>query len=171
MSARILALVAATLATAVTPATSQQPLEPSAAKSVITTLAGRWSFQMFRRGREHPFGKGVREMQLMGDSLKLSWTERFEGSSETTAGFLGYDEPYESFYLVAVRSDRSTPLFLRGSATDNTIRFDPEQTAGSYGNVPGTYIVSELRILDADRFEWVAVNGDWWVAFERVSAL
>ena len=167
MRSRALAIAAIAVAVASGSATSQQRgIRPG---DVIPRLAGTWSFEMFVSGRDYPVGKGQREMRLLADSTKLSWTDEFEGSPAEGAGLLGYDERFTTFYYTSVQTYQSTPVFILGYSKDSTIVWNPARTAEIWDSEGlGTYIVSELHLIDADHFEWVAVNGAWRVEYTRV---
>ena len=171
MKAQAVAIAAIAATVAAGPAAGQEAAQSVRPKAVISQLAESWSFEMFFRGRDHPLRKGQREMRLLADSVKLSYTDEFDGSSITGAGFLGYDERFNAYYLMSVQTDHSTPMYLLGHGSGNTIRFDPERTAFDFGDLPVTYILSEIRITDSDHFEWVSINGEWRVEFARVVGL
>jgi len=168
MVTRALAIAVALIGAAAGPVTAQQAVQESRPQQVLAQLAGTWSFQMFVPGRDYPWTKGRREISLMEDSLKLSWSDDYEGTTVSGAGFLGYDERIQAYYLMGVRTRISTPMFLLGTASADTIRFDPNRTAGNYGNAPGTYQMSELWMVDRDRFVWMMNENGWWAEFTRV---
>jgi hypothetical protein len=169
MKPRALAITAIALAVASGSVAGQGPSQSVRPHDLIPRLAGTWSFEMFVRGRDYPFGKGQREMKLLADSTKLLWTDKYDGSPLTGAGLLGYDERFSAFYLMSVQTNQSTPAFILGYSKDSTIVWNPARTAEIWDDQGlGTYIVSELRLIDADHFEWVAVNGAWRVEYARV---
>lgn len=169
MRLRALCVAAVALAGVSGLAGAQDTTRPMRPGDMIPQLAGTWSFEMFVRGRDYPFAKGQREMRLVADSTKLLWTDEFDGTSTTGAGLLGYDERFAAFYLMSVQTDHSTPTFILGYRRDGTVVWDPARTSEIWDDQRlGTYIVSELRLIDADHFEWVAVNGAWRVEYARV---
>jgi hypothetical protein len=168
MFRQVVVIGVATMAAPVVQANAQQPVQDRRPQEVLAQLAGTWTFQMYVPGRAYPWAKGRREISLMADSLKLSWTDTYEGTPATGAGFLGYDERAQAYYLMGVRSGVSTPMFLLGAATADRIRFDPNRTAGSYGNAPGAYQLSELQMVDRTRFVWMMNENGWWADFTRV---
>jgi len=168
MFRQMLAIAIACTASAAGRAVAQQQVQERRPQELLAELAGSWSFQMFVPGRDYPWAKGRREITLMEDSLKLSWTDDYEGTPASGAGFLGYDERAHAYYLMGVRTHVPAPMFLLGSAMADTIRFDPNRTTGSYGNAPGTYQLSELQLVDRDRFVWMMNENGWRAEFTRV---
>jgi hypothetical protein len=169
MKRRALAIAAIATAIASSTAVSQEPTRSIRPGDFMPKLAGTWSFEMFARGRDYPYAKGQREMKFVADSTKLLCTEEFDGSPITNVAIMGYDERFTAFYLMSVHTDGSTPTFILGYSEDSTIVWNPARTSEIWDSQGlGTYIVSELHLIDANHFEWVADNGAWRVQYTRV---
>ena len=130
---------------------------PSAPRpqAVIAGLAGVWHFELFQPGRKNAVAAGQRRMRLLSDSTKLVWTESSETTSDTGTGILGYDSAKDLYYVLGAYTHAPHPMVLLGRADGaaHTILFD--QAAGNL-ETPGLLVQSELRIVDASHFEWVA---------------
>jgi hypothetical protein len=159
------------LALATAPAPAQVPTATSDAKTVMSRLAGTWQFALYQNGRNTPVSTGRREMHLLADSLKLAWTETFDGRVAGGSGFLGYDDGAGAFYLMGVQAGVRSPMFLVGHAGDGAIHFDPAASPAGLANRPGVYVASSVRMVDRDHFEWLAADGRWRVEFTRVAVL
>ena len=164
---RALTIAPIVLGVAVTPLLAQERPLDGPAPIVLSQLVGTWTFEMFVPGRDYPFAKGQREFRMMEDSLKLSWTDDYEGTSADGAGFLGYDSRHRAYYLMGVQSGQPTPLLLLGTAAGDTIHFNADEAIGPYRNPPGLYVSSELRMLGPDRFEWIMNGAGWRAEFTR----
>jgi hypothetical protein len=139
-----------------------------APRIALQQLAGTWSFAVYQSAGEAPVATGRREMRLLADSLKLAWTESYDGRPATSDGFLGYDERAGTYYLLGVQSGDPAPMFLVGRAEEGAIRFDPAKSPAGIGNRPGVFVASDVRVVDRAHFEWTAVDGRWRVEFTRV---
>jgi len=135
-------------------------------QELLLALAGAWRFEMYSRGSTRAVESGQREMRLLDDSVKLTWTEHFGDRSDVGTGILGYNATIDTFYLLGAYTHEPGPLVLsgRGDLSARVISF------GSTGEMvsPGTFVRSELRLIDADHFEWVASDGSWRAGFTRV---
>ena len=139
---------------------------PSEAEAVLLALVGRWHFDVYSQGRTVPAVSGEREMQLLDDSTKLAWTETFVGQSRVGSGTLGYNSATGAWYLLGVYTHEAYPVVLIGRRDPSThaLHFDPVEATGR----PGTFVSSELRLVDAEHFHWVASDGGWRVVFTRI---
>jgi len=124
------------------------------------------------------------KMRLLSDSTKLAWTETpvdrphrgtsVQGyrtaanvdQSHAGSGFLGYNAATDAWYVLGAYAHEPNPVVLVGRAdrSGRTLMFDPLEITSR----PGTYVSSELRLIDAEHFEWVASDGGWRAVFTRV---
>lgn len=134
----------------------------SGVKTVLTTLQGKWHFEVYSRGHTPPVASGQRDMRLLADSTKLAWTETetpleqphfgysFFGyftadnveQSPPGSGFLGYNANTGAWYVLGAYTHEPNPLVLMGRADSSgrTLIFDPLASTSQ----PGT-----LRLLKA----------------------
>lgn len=156
----------------------------SGVATVLIALEGKWHFDLYSRGDTLPVASGEREMRLLSDSTKLAWTETpvdrpHRGTSvlgyQTAAnvdqshagsGFLGYNAATDAWYVLGAYAHEPNPVVLVGRAdrSGRILMFDPLEITSP----PGTYVSSELRLVDAEHFEWVASDGGWRAVFTRV---
>jgi len=108
-------------------------------------------------------------MRLLSDSTKLVWTESFDTKSDTGTGILGYDSAKDVYYVLGAYTHEPHPMAQIGRAdgSGRAILFDP---ASGNLEIPGLFVASELRLVDATHFEWVASDGRWRVVFTRIGS-
>ena len=138
----------------------------SGVATLLIALEGKWHFDLYSRGDTLPIASGEREMRLLSDSTKLAWTETPVDRPHAGSGFLGYNAATDAWYVVGAYAHEPNPVVLVGR-TDRSGRilmFDPLEITSR----PGTYVSSELRLVDAEHFEWVASDGGWRAVFTRV---
>jgi hypothetical protein len=142
---------------------------PSTPQGVLGLLAGTWHFDLYSRGATGPVASGQREMRLWADSIKLTWTETFTGQSKTGTGILGYNAATGAYYVLGALEHQPNPMILIGGAdsSGHTVVFDVGSTDNRAAK-PAIYVSSELRLVDADHFEWVALDGSWRGVFNRI---
>jgi hypothetical protein len=164
---------------------SRAPLSsPDFVEAVMITLAGTWHFDLYLRDRTGPVASGQREMQLFGDSTKLAWTETVVGQgvgttsslgyftqpnldqSHVGSGFLGYNASTGDWYFLGAYTREPDPLVLIGrpDSSGRSLLFRPLEATSR----PGTFVSSELRLVDTGHFEWVASDGRWRAVFTRI---
>jgi hypothetical protein len=138
----------------------------SGVATVLIALEGKWHFDLYSRGDTLPIASGEREMRLLSDSTKLAWTETPVDQSHAGSGFLGYNAATDAWYVVGAYAHEPNPVVLVGRAdrSGRILMFDPLEITSR----PGTYVSSELRLVDAEHFEWVASDGGWRAVFTRV---
>jgi hypothetical protein len=168
---RTLALGAIVAAmTILRPSTSAHHAEQDAAataRHTLAAMAGSWSIAVYLKDSTHAVRSGHEAMTLLGDSLKVAWTDTYAGHADTSMGFLGYDRFAARYYQIGVTYHGNAPKYLLGKATGSGILFDPAESPGGVGNEPGTYIATVLRVVDANHFEWRSVDGRRRVTFTR----
>ena len=172
MKTRACYLVAAFLALAsplVAQAGQSDRSLPSTPQGLLGLLAGTWHFDLYAQGSTGPIASGQREMRLWADSMKLTWTETFVGQSKTGTGILGYNAATGAYYVLGALERQPSPMILIGRAdsSGHAVVFDAGSTEIRVAR-PGVYTTSELRLIDADRFEWVTLDGSWRGVFNRV---
>jgi hypothetical protein len=108
-------------------------------------------------------------MRLWGDSVKLTWTETLIGEPKTGTGILGYNTATGAYYVVGALERQPSPMILIGRAdrSGHTLVFDAGSTDIRVAK-PAIYAASELRLVDADHFEWVALDRSWRGVFNRI---
>lgn len=138
---------------------------PSTPEGLLGLLAGTWHFDVYSRGSPGAVVSGQREMRLWADSMKLAWTETFDGQPKTGTGILGYNAAMGAYYVLGALEHQPNPMVMVGRAdsSGHTVVFDAGQMARL-----GIYAPSELRLVDADHFEWVTVDGSWRGVFNRI---
>ncbi len=154
----------------------------SGVATVLIALEGKWHFDLYSRGDTLPIASGEREMRLLSDSTKLAWTETpvdrphrgtsVQGhrtaanvdQSHAGSGFLGYNAATDGWYVLGAYAHEPNPLVLVADRSGRTLMFDALEITSR----PGTYVSSELRLVDAEHFEWVASDGGWRAVFTRV---
>ncbi len=138
-------------------------------QAVIAELAGLWHFDLYTSSQTRPVTSGQRQMRLLSDSTKLVWTESFDTRSDTGTGILGYDSAKRVYYVLGAYTHEPHPMAQigRADASGHTILFDP--AAGNL-EIPGLLVASELRLVDAAHFEWVASDGRWRAVFTRIGS-
>ncbi len=143
------------------------PLSNGGVEALMITLAGKWRLDVYSDGHSVPVASGQREMRLLEDSTKLAWTETFVGQSRAGNGVLGYNAATGTWYVLGSYSHEPNPLVLIGRADleGRSLVFDPLKTISR----SGTFVSSELRLVDAEHFEWVASDGGWRIVFTRIS--
>jgi hypothetical protein len=139
---------------------------PSGVEAVLASLAGTWQFDLYSPGGTAPVASGQREMRLLRDSTKLAWTETFAGQADVGSGLLGYNSATGAYYILGAYTHKPDPLVLIGRAdsSGHTLRFDPLDVTSR----PGTLVSSEIRLVDAEHFEWAASDGSWRAVFTRI---
>ncbi len=142
---------------------------PRTPQELLGLLAGTWRFDVYSHGSTGPVASGQREMRLWGDSVKLTWTETFIGEPKTGTGILGYNTATGAYYVLGALERQPSPMILIGRAdsSGHTLVFDAGSTDIRVAR-PGIYTTSEMRLIDADRFEWVTLDGSWRGVFNRV---
>lgn len=158
--------------------------EAKGEQNVLIALQGKWHFDLYSGGRTVPVASGQREMRLLADSTKLAWTETpldqpqvgrsflgywtetHLGQLHAGTGLLGYNAVTGTWYVLGAYTHEPNPLVLLGRAdrSGRTLVFNPLETTSG----PGTFVSSELRLVDADHFEWVASDGRWRAVFTRI---
>ena len=143
------------------------PLSNGGVEALMMTLAGKWRFDVYSGGHSVPVASGQREMRLLEDSTKLAWTETFVDPPRAGNGVLGYNAATGTWYVLGSYSHEPDPLVLIGRADPKgrSLVFDPVKTTSR----SGTFVSSELRLVDAEHFEWVASDGGWRIVFTRIS--
>jgi len=156
----------------------------SGVATVLIALEGKWHFDLYSRGDTLPIASGEREMRLLSDSTKLAWTETpvdrpHRGTSilgyrtavnvdhsHAGSGFLGYNAATDAWYVLGAYEHEPNPVVLVGRAdrSGRILMFDPLEITSR----PGNYVSSELRLVDAEHFEWVPWDGGWRAVFTRV---
>jgi hypothetical protein len=144
----------------------------SGVATLLIALQGKWHFDLYSDGDTLPNASGEREMRLLSDSTKLAWTEtpvdrpHRVDQSHAGSGFLGYNAATDAWYVLGAYTHEPNPVVLVGRAdrSGRILMFDPLETTSR----PGTYVSSELRLVDAEHFEWVASDGAWRTVFTRV---
>ena len=136
------------------------------AQAVLLALAGKWHFDLYSQGQTVPAASGQREMRLLDDSMKLAWTETFVGQSRVGSGTLGYNSATGAWYVLGAYTHEPDPVVLIGrpDPSNHALHFDPVEATGR----PRTFVSSELRLVDAEHFQWVASDGGWRVVFTRI---
>jgi len=150
------------------PHVTSTPSATTTAKQILGELAGSWSFAFYQAGHATPIRTGHRDMRLLADSLKLTWRDTYVGRADTAMGFLGYAPRASSYYLMGVSGHSPDPMYLVGTQTAAGLEFDPATSPAGAGNRSGVFIASQVRVVDANHFEWRAADGTWWVDFTRV---
>jgi hypothetical protein len=164
---------------------SRAPLSsPDSVKAVMIALAGTWQFALYSSDRTVPVASGQREMQLFGDSTKLAWTETLVGQAVGTTsslgylpqpnldqshvggGFLGYNASTGDWYFLGAYTREPDPIVLIGRADSSGRGFLFRLLEAT--SRPGTFVSSELRLVDTGHLEWVASDGRWRAVFTRV---
>ena len=138
-------------------------------QAVLAELSGLWHFDLYTSSRTSPVTSGQRQMRLLSDSTKLVWTESFDTKSDTGTGILGYDSAKDVYYVLGAYTHEPHPMAQIGRAdgSGRAILFDP---ASGNLEIPGLFVASELRLVDATHFEWVASDGRWRVVFTRIGS-
>jgi hypothetical protein len=138
----------------------------SGVATVLIALEGKWHFDLYSRGDTLPIASGEREMRLLSDSTKLAWTETPADRPDAGSGILGYNAATDAWYVLGAYAHEPNPVVLVGRAdrSGRILMFDPLEITSR----PGTYVSSELRLVDAEHFEWVASDGAWRAVFTRV---
>ena len=138
------------------------------AAGFLTRLAGTWRFEMYAAGQRGPVASGQREMRLMGDSTKLAWTETFDSRSDTGVGILGHNAATDAWYVLGAYTHEPNPVVLIGRAdhSAHTVTFDAAPSDVGLARL-GTFVASELRLIDVNHFEWVSTDGRWRTVFTR----
>src|SRR6266700_1157574 len=123
----------------------------------MITRAGKWRFDGYADGHSGPVASGHREMRLAEDSTKLAWTEPSVDPPRAGNGVLAYNAETDTWYVLGSYSHEPDPLVLIGRADPKgrSLVFDPVKTTSR----SGTFVSSELRLVDAEHFEWVASDG------------
>jgi hypothetical protein len=108
-------------------------------------------------------------MRLWSDSTKLTWTETFIGEPKTGTGVLGYNTATGAYYLLGALERQPSPMILIGRAdsSGHALVFDAGSTDIRVAR-PAIYARSELRLVDANHFEWVTFDGSWRGVFNRI---
>ncbi len=147
---------------------SNRPL-PGTPQGLLGRLAGTWHFDLYAQGSSGPVASGQREMRLWADSVKLTWTETFVGQPKTGTGILGYNAATGAYYALGAVEHQPSPMILLGRAdsSGHTVVFDAGSTDIRVAR-PAIYATSELRLVDADHFEWVTLDGSWRGVFNRI---
>jgi len=142
---------------------------PITPERLLAVLAGTWHFDEYSEGSPGPVGSGQREMRLSADSMKLIWTESFVGRSDNDTGILGYNSATGAYYVLGALTHEPSPMILIGRAdrSGRAVVFDVASTDIRLAK-RGIYVTSELRLLDADHFEWGASDGRGRVVFNRI---
>src|SRR5690242_2884179 len=81
-------------------------------QELLLALAGEWRFAMYSRGSSRAVESRQREMRLLDDSVKLSWTEHCADRSVVGTGILGYNATMDTFYLLGAYTHEPGPLVL-----------------------------------------------------------
>ncbi len=147
---------------------SNEPI-PSRPQGLLALLAGTWHFDLYSQASNGPVASGQREMRLLADSMKLTWRETVVGRSETGAGILGYNAATGAYYLLGAIEHEPSPMILIGRVdrSGHTVVFDVASADIRLAK-PGIYVTSELRLVDADHFEWVTSDGRGRGVFNRI---
>ncbi len=142
---------------------------PSTPQGFLALLAGTWHFDLYSQGYHGPVASGQREMRLLADSMKLTWSETVVGRSEPGAGILGYNTATGAYYQLGAVEHEPSPMILIGRVdrSGNTVVFDVASTDTRLAR-PGIYVRSELRLIDPDHFEWVTSDGRGRGLFSRI---
>jgi hypothetical protein len=141
---------------------------PSTPQGLLGLLAGTWHFDLYAQGSTGPIASGQREMRLWADSMKVTWTETFVGQSKTGTGILGYNAATGAYYVLGAVEHQPSPMILTGRAdsSGHAVVFDAGSNDVRVAK-PAIYAASELLLVDADRFEWVTLDGSWRGVFNR----
>jgi hypothetical protein len=141
-----------------------------ASQDLVAALAGSWKLELYQRGDSSPVLVGRRDMRLLQDSTKLLWTEVLRGRADTGSGVLGYNPTNRSYYLLGAYTHEADPIVLWGRADTSarSITFEPASSDAVVVNRPGVFVSSQLRVIDANHFEWVAADGQWRAVFTRI---
>jgi hypothetical protein len=142
---------------------------PSTPQGLLGLLAGTWHFDLYAQGSTGPLASGQREMRLWADSMKVTWTETFVGQSKTGTGILGYNAATGAYYVLGALERQPSPMILVGRADSSgrTVVFEVGSTDIRVAK-PAIYATSELRLVDADHFEWVTLDGSWRGVYNRI---
>ncbi len=142
---------------------------PSTPQGFLALLAGTWHFDLYSQGYDGPVASGQREMRLLADSMKLTWSETVIGRSEPGAGILGYNAATGAYYQLGAVEHEPSPMILIGHAdrSGHAVVFDVASTDTRLAK-PGLYVTSELRLIDPDHFEWVTSDGRGRGVFNRI---
>ncbi len=129
---------------------------PSTPQGFLALLAGTWHFDLYSQGYHGPVASGQREMRLLADSMKLTWSETYN----TATG---------AYYQLGAVEHEPSPMILIGRVdrSGNTVVFDVASTDARLAR-PGIYVRSELRLIDPDHFEWVTSDGRGRGVFNRI---
>jgi len=141
----------------------------STPQELLRVLSGTWHFELYSQASTSPLASGQREMRLLADSTKLAWTETVAGRSDAGTGILGYNSATGAYYVLGALEHEPSPMILIGRAdsSGHTVVFDVAATDIRLAK-PGVYVTSELRLVDADHFEWVTSDGRGRGIFRRI---
>ena len=137
------------------------------ARRALAMMVGDWSFEW--RGSNQTVFTGMRNYRLSVDSLRLTWTERFDRPVQSADGVLWYNRSTRRFYYAGAYSPSGEAVLLASEAYkgDSAINFEVVSMVSDTLPVNRGLVRSRISVGSLDQHTWSRFDSAWIVTYRR----